>query len=366
MDNITTIQDLKPLGEYTHTHTHGSLENKKRVIYIDVLNILACISVIFLHMNGIVHGYSNTRAWKTALIFEVVCYWAVPVFIMLSGATLLRYRERYNTKEFFKKRFLKVLVPWVIWSLIVYIIKNKDINIIQFIKDFLYCRIESIYWFFPLILYLYCLVPIFSIFTEKEEYRKILKAIVVFIFVFAGIINPVCAILNISVPTIFSYCLTHSSYIMFLLLGYLLSTMSISKKKRIVIYILGILSVLIRYCYTYYMSSKDGVLNKDLFNYCSALSVFLAVAVFVFIKNIKWENIFEKIHINSNIIAKISSCSFGIYLIHMLAKSKLTNLFGLSTLSIWYRTVGAIILYLICLLMIYIIKKIPIIKKIVP
>ena len=99
-------------------------EKGKRVIYFDILNILACICVVFLHMNGIVHEYSEIRAWKTALIFEVICYWAVPVFIMLSGATLFRYRERYNTKEFFKKRFTKVLIPWIIWSLVIYII-NK-------------------------------------------------------------------------------------------------------------------------------------------------------------------------------------------------------------------------------------------------
>jgi surface polysaccharide O-acyltransferase-like enzyme len=129
-------------------------ERSKRYVYFDILNILACISVVFLHMNGIVHGYSESRSWKTALIFEVICYWAVPIFIMLSGATLLKYRERYDTKTFFKRRFIKVLVPWVIWSLILFIIDTKSLNIFQYIKDFIYCKIEGVYWFFPLILYL--------------------------------------------------------------------------------------------------------------------------------------------------------------------------------------------------------------------
>ncbi len=150
--------------------------NNNRVIYFDILNILACISVVFLHMNGIVHKYLPSRAWKTALIFEVVCYWAVPIFVMLSGATLLKYRERYNTKTFFKKRFLKVLVPWIIWSLILYIIKNKNFNLVQFVQDFSYGKIESIYWFFPLILFLYCLVPIFSVFTENKEHNQIVTS----------------------------------------------------------------------------------------------------------------------------------------------------------------------------------------------
>lgn len=341
-------------------------QEEKRIIYFDILNILACICVVFLHMNGIVHNYTETRSWKTALIFEVVCYWAVPVFIMLSGATLFKYRERYDTKTFFKKRFIKVLIPWIVWSMILYIINNKNLNMIQFIKDFIYCRIEGIYWFMPLILYLYCLIPIFSVFTEKQEYRKILIGIVAFIFLFSSILEPLCIVFDKDFPTIFNYCLNQNSYIIFLLLGYLLSTTQLNKKKRIIIYVLGILSALIRYGYTYYFSIQAGEVNRNLFDYCGAVSVLLAMAVFVFIKQIDWNKFTQKININPNILREVSSCSLGIYLIHMLVKNQLTNLFNINAHSIYYRTFGAIVLYIICLLIVYIIKKIPIIKKIVP
>ena len=83
---------------------------KKRVLYFDVLNILACIAVISLHHNGVVHTYSNSWTWKTALIVETGAYWAVPVFLMLSGATLMNYRENYDTVTFFKKRFSRAVL----------------------------------------------------------------------------------------------------------------------------------------------------------------------------------------------------------------------------------------------------------------
>lgn len=47
---------------------------KKRIIYIDVLNIIACICVVAMHCNGIVHTFSYDRAWKTSLIVETVAY----------------------------------------------------------------------------------------------------------------------------------------------------------------------------------------------------------------------------------------------------------------------------------------------------
>ena len=131
----------------------------------------------------------------------------------------------------------------------------------------------------------------------------------------------------------------------------------LSKKKRIVIYILGIGSALTRYLYTYFLSTKEGILNKDLFDYYSFISIFLSVAVFIFVKNINWEKILNKLHINPKILANISSCSFGVYLIHMLIKSKATKFLGLNTYSIWYRTLGAIMLYNLCVLIVYFLKK---------
>ena len=321
---------------------------------------------MFLHCNGHVHTYSPNTYWMTSLFFEVICYWAVPIFIMLSGATLLKYREKYDTKTFFKKWFMKVLIPWVIWSLVMYVVYRKNFDLFNFGKEFIYCKIETIYWFFPLILYLYCLIPILSILTEKVEYRKLLKGIVIYLFIIKGLISPLCRIFDIKFPTILDYFANPSGYIIFLILGYLLSTSELSKKKRIVIYILGIGSALTRYLYTYFLSTKEGILNKDLFDYYSFISIFLSVAVFIFVKNINWEKILNKLHINPKILANISSCSFGVYLIHMLIKSKATKFLGLNTYSIWYRTLGAIMLYIVCVLIVYFLKKIPMLKKTVP
>lgn len=41
---------------------------KKRIIYIDVLNIIACICVVAMHCNGIVHTFSYDRHGKQALL----------------------------------------------------------------------------------------------------------------------------------------------------------------------------------------------------------------------------------------------------------------------------------------------------------
>ena len=73
--------------------------------YLDILNIIAIIAVIALHHNGGVHTYRNEASWYFNLIIECIFYFAVPVFLLITGATLMKYRERYNTKTFFKTNF---------------------------------------------------------------------------------------------------------------------------------------------------------------------------------------------------------------------------------------------------------------------
>ena len=76
------------------------------IIYFDILNIIACLAVLILHHNGIVWQFSKSWSWRMSLLVECVFYWAVPIFLMLSGATLMNYREKYSTQMFFKNALL--------------------------------------------------------------------------------------------------------------------------------------------------------------------------------------------------------------------------------------------------------------------
>lgn len=59
-----------------------------------------------MHCNGLVHEFSDTAVWRQSLLVDALAYWAVPAFFMISGATLMRYRTRYSTGEFLKRRLL--------------------------------------------------------------------------------------------------------------------------------------------------------------------------------------------------------------------------------------------------------------------
>ena len=79
----------------------------KKKIYIQILGVIACLAVVAMHVNGCFWQFSYDRYWITANIIECICYFAVPIFFMISGATLLNYRKRYTTAVFFKKKIWK-------------------------------------------------------------------------------------------------------------------------------------------------------------------------------------------------------------------------------------------------------------------
>ena len=113
---------------------------EERILYFDILNIFATLGVVFLHCNGTAHTYSDTFGWYQALFIEVFLYWPVPVFFMLTGATLMEYRSRYTTVEFFKKRFNDKPIPFICWSWLVNpnnkLFMKENSNILTFASDY--------------------------------------------------------------------------------------------------------------------------------------------------------------------------------------------------------------------------------------
>ena len=68
------------------------INQKEHYFYIDILRILACLCVIYMQCNRIADPYTDTSVYRQRMFVETIAYWAVPVFFMISGATL--YQER--------------------------------------------------------------------------------------------------------------------------------------------------------------------------------------------------------------------------------------------------------------------------------
>ncbi len=84
------------------------------------MTVVATIAVVILHVaaSGVVQfGSIQTVDWWVYNIADSACRWAVPVFVMLSGAKLLDAHKLESVKGFYTRRLSRIGIPLVFWSL---------------------------------------------------------------------------------------------------------------------------------------------------------------------------------------------------------------------------------------------------------
>lgn len=241
------------------------------------------MSVIALHCNGYVHSCDVAdEDWWLHVLYEVAFFNAVPIFFMLSGATLLGYHKKYDTCTFFKKRFRKAFLPFLFWSVVCFILAVLFAGVqpsLGFIANrILTCRIPlTDYWFFLPLFLLYLFMPFLSVMVSNLRNNQIL-CLIVMIVVLQAVVQPVTMRVGVV------WCLPIGDYVAYALLGYYLSRTSWERNKKVVfcIAVLALLLMTARYV---------GVLNSDhkspvLWSYLSLYGYFGSVAIFLIIKKL--------------------------------------------------------------------------------
>ena len=103
-------------------NTSLSASGMERVVFLDYLRVIACFMVITVHCiepfylggEGTLIRNMTDAAWSTFL--DSALRAAVPLFVMASSYLL--FPLKYDTATFFKKRFVRVCIPLIIWSLL--------------------------------------------------------------------------------------------------------------------------------------------------------------------------------------------------------------------------------------------------------
>lgn len=333
---------------------------KDRVYYFDFLNVIACIAVLAMHENGVVHHYSPESYWWQALIVEVVCYWAVPVFFMLSGATLMRYRERYGTREFFTHRLRRAVIPYLIWSLIWVVImyvfgKDTDLSPLHIVDGIVHNEYQPVYWFFLPLFGMYLLMPALSLLSG---YRKTLVYLAGLLFVVTGVIDPVLIWLDVKPVGCMQNAM--AGPVMYVILGYLIVG------KRFSVWQVGALCVLtvacwcLRYFVTLTQSQAIGEMYHGMTNIYYFIAVIPAVTVFVLVRDYFPRRLSPR---TAKTLTVLSACSLGVYLFHMVILYSMPHVLHISDDSLLFR-VGLIpVTYLICVGVVYVVKRVPVVGR---
>lgn len=352
-------------------------KNVNRIIYLDILRIVSIFSVVMLHVSApfLISMENNGNGWWWAgNIFDSATRWCVPVLIIISGKLILGQHREEKIVVFLKKKLTRILIPLLSWSLI-YFLWNNRLNlridaslILEFIINAFEGHISTHLWYLYMLTGLYLITPIVNPFIQESNKSNI-KYFIVIWFVANGIFEFFGRLYG--VKTGFYLHFFHWS-IGYYILGFSLGREDLGKIKKVTIYILGILGLISTFYGTYYlMILNNGIFQDDFYSYLAPNVILMAIGVFILFQSIRWEKFVHSGGLLEKIIQGFNKTSFGIYLIHPLVIDILRN--GYMGINIGPMTfnyiigipVVSIIVFLLSYIIIWIIQRIPVIRRIV-
>ncbi|WP_447922499.1 acyltransferase [Achromobacter aegrifaciens] len=108
----------------------GSVARGQRVAWADLCRVVAIYGVLLIHSCGPFfydYGKAPLSDWLSANALDSLMRVAVPLFVMISGAMLLRPGMSIATPKEILRRALKVLIPLLFWSL-AYLYRNNALG----------------------------------------------------------------------------------------------------------------------------------------------------------------------------------------------------------------------------------------------
>lgn len=329
-----------------------------RIIYFDKLNVISCMAVVCLHANSFIHTFIKDDWWWLRVFVEVVFYFAVPVFFMLSGANLLNYRERYSTNTFYRKRLLKTFIPFVFWATFFYLLYwingHQDLEWREVLTRITKGKIPyTNYWFFIPLFLLYIFMPFLSLMVMNMSKKHLLR-LCMLLLIFQSFLPTIYLLLGVEIQL----QLPISGYFIYLLLGYFL-TLSDMEKNTVAVHSIGVVAIvamILRYYFIYFSDTKEA----PMFTYMGVYAFFPAMYIFLCVKRMKS----SERSVSGNVWTWLSKRSFGVYLIHTALIMMFAKL--LNQQNPWFIPISFIFAYTISVAITTILQKNKFTKFLVP
>lgn len=158
---------------------------RQREIWIDTLRVVACFLVMMTHSNepfylGGEGSLILTRAdavWVA--ILNVLPRASVALFVVASS--YLQFPLHYPTGEFFRRRAVRILAPFIIWTVVYALVWGEPVqNFKDLLLNFNYAAGHL--WFVYMLIGLYLLMPLLSPWAEKVGRKELLVYLGIWLF----------------------------------------------------------------------------------------------------------------------------------------------------------------------------------------
>lgn len=356
--------------------TKTALVSEEQLLYVKVVRSFALLVIVTLHVAfPLIYHYQqiNYSEWWIANNFYIWGKIGSPLFTMVSGLLLLNPTKDQPLGVFFKKRFFKVLLPFLAWSTI-YLLWRIEARgeyfspwqiMVLYVEGPVYYHL----WFIQMILGLYLATPILRVYMRHATRENLTYFLVVWLMTVA--ILPVTKRFlgfEVGIDVVVT-----TGYVGFFVLGYYLRNVTLTRRQIIPVLLMVVAGLLFTQYITYALTIRTEGGYDNFFEANDSLNlIIVAVGLFLFLKTIDYRSLFQQCPLLEKPIMWISSCSLGIYFVHVLIIEELASGhfgFTLSAASFYpLLSIPSIALLTMALsvLVTLALKQIPFVRQIVP
>ena len=342
---------------------------------VDLIRTFAIVLVILLHAAiepiTIVDQMSpqGVTLWWTTNIYDSIARPAVPLFVMLSGALLLQPAKLGESLSvFFKKRANRIALPFLFWSVAYFawrfFVYGEALTANSILEGILTGPYFH-FWFFYLLVGLYLITPVLRVVVAYIN-RKTFSFLMVLWFLGTAII-PLLALL--SPLRLNSNVFLLTGWIGYFLLGAYFLKARVRYEVLFTLLVLGLTCTIIG---TYLAVGTLGEQYSQFFYDAYSFSMIGASgALFLLLAAVSPNTLAERFPHGNRLLHLIGQNTIPIYLFHIMVLEALhKGFFGfqisLATMipALEIPLITTVTL-LICLAVIYPLKKIPLMKRLI-
>ena len=345
-----------------------------RVLYADAIRVFSIIAVIAIHVSSPVVssiGLIKSFSWWTGNIINSFCRPSIPLFVMISGLLLLDANRNETIASFFSMRIRKVVVPFIVWGIIylfwIAFVNERHISPCMIIRELIQGPIYNHFWFIYMILGLYLATPILKSFINNTS-EAIKKYFIVLWFFVSSVLPLFYNFINLEIGI---YFVVTTGFTGYYVLGSYLKKTTYTYKKFIISLIAFTASWIIT-CIGTLIISDGSHFNDTFYNYLSPNIFLMSMCMFLLFKFVPYQTLYNKFPNIKNMIRRLSDASFAIYLIHIIILETFHygsigfSLSGMTIHPLFGIPITTLSVYIISLLIIIIIKRLPLIGIIFP
>ena len=334
--------------------------------------MVAVFQVILVHLSYVLFFKEELFSpnWVAANFYDSLSRMGVPLFFMVSGYLLLGKSEPIS--DFFRKRFWKVGIPTLFWS-VAYLLwsveayRNGTMSplsvVLSMLKAIYLGNVEIHLWFLYILIGIYLAVPILRVFVSAAS-RRDLTYFVILWFVATPLFELAQRMLGLQTALVIPVV---TGYVGYFMLGYLLAELQLDRRGRALCMAGIILAVTSTFLGTNLLSSQAGFLDTYFYSYFSLPTVLATLCGFFLLKDLG-----QRLGKAGGLVRTLSATSFGIYLIHIFVVELLRKgilglrLYGWMGPSAYMIPLTALGVFLLSFVFVFVLRKIPILKMLVP